>query len=154
VPKPRYNYRHGDFYRICDRSGFKVHASETRREWNGLIVRKQDWEPRHPQDFVRAKPDHQAVYHPRVGSETSLDLETTLDAAEASGQTVLSVASTANFAAAQTIFVQLDNDTYHQSTISSFVTNDTVTIADALPSAAASGNKVRVVRSTISESDL
>jgi hypothetical protein len=58
-------YKHGDFNRICDRSGFKVKASETRREWTGRIVRVEDWEPRHPQDFVRARPDHQSVAFPR-----------------------------------------------------------------------------------------
>lgn len=154
MPKPRYNYRHGDFYRICDRSGFKVHASQTRREWNGLIVRSKDWEPRHPQDFVRSFGDRQSVPDPRVGSEVSLDIETTLDADEASGQATLSVTSTANFAVGQSVFVEMDNDSYHQSTISSFVTNDTVTIADALTFAATSGNKVRVVRDSVTASDL
>ena len=58
-------YRHGSFNRICDRSGFKVKASETVMEWTGLIVRKEDFEPRHPQDFVRGKADNQAVPHAR-----------------------------------------------------------------------------------------
>jgi len=71
--------------------------------------------------------------------------ETTLDAAEASGQTVLSVASTsqgAGFANSDTILVVQDDDTIHASTISSFVADDTVTIAAALTAAASSGNKV------------
>ena len=54
-------YKHGDFNRICDRSGFKVKASETKEEWNGLIVREEDFETRHPQDFVRGKRDLQSV---------------------------------------------------------------------------------------------
>lgn len=61
----RDEYRHGDFNRICDRTGFKVKASETRHEWNGLIVRKESWEPRHPQDFVKARGDRQRVPYPR-----------------------------------------------------------------------------------------
>ena len=28
-----------------------------RERWDGLIVCKPDWEPRHPQDFVRVKPE-------------------------------------------------------------------------------------------------
>ena len=71
--------------------------------------------------------------------------ETTLDAAEASGQTVLSVTSTsqgAGFANSDVIGVVQDDDTIHWSTIASFVTNDTVTINDATTAAAASGNKV------------
>lgn len=63
----RREYRHGDFNRICDRSGFKVKASDTRKEWNGLIVRKEDWEPRQPQDFVRGRPDRQTVPDARPG---------------------------------------------------------------------------------------
>lgn len=50
----------GDPWLQCDRSGFKVRKSQTRQEWNGLIVRKVDWEPRHPQDFVRGRADKQS----------------------------------------------------------------------------------------------
>lgn len=67
---------------------------------------------------------------------------TTLDGAEAGGQTILSVASTANMANGDQIGIMLDSGVLHWSTVSSFVTNDTVTVANALPSAAASGNKV------------
>lgn len=58
-------YKHGDFNRICDRTGFKHKASDTRMQWDGLIVHKDEWEERHPQDFVRAKADDQSVHHPR-----------------------------------------------------------------------------------------
>ncbi len=41
-------------YLICDRSGFRVTVDEgLREEWNGLMVRKDLWEPRNAQDFVR-----------------------------------------------------------------------------------------------------
>lgn len=68
--------------------------------------------------------------------------ETTLDGSEALGQTVLSVAATTNMANDMIIGVMLDSGALHWSTIASFVAGDTVTIDDALPSAAASGNKV------------
>jgi hypothetical protein len=59
-------YKKGDFNRICDRCGVKVKASETRKEWTGWIVCKKDcWEPRHPQEFVRGKRDNQRVQNPR-----------------------------------------------------------------------------------------
>lgn len=58
-------YRRNDFNRICDRTGFKVKASNTRKEWNGLIVRAESWEPRHPQDFVRGRRDQQSVREAR-----------------------------------------------------------------------------------------
>ncbi len=51
----------GDWYVSCDKTGFKVPASETRKEWNGLIVWEQVYEARHPQDFVRGVRDDQTV---------------------------------------------------------------------------------------------
>lgn len=42
-------------YEICDRTGFRVPAGELAKEWNGAMVRRQSWEPRHPQDFVRGR---------------------------------------------------------------------------------------------------
>src|SRR5689334_3957718 len=54
-------YRPGDFYRICDQSGYKVRNSKCKKQWDNLIVRKQSWEARHPQDFVRGVADYMAV---------------------------------------------------------------------------------------------
>ncbi len=36
----------GDYRVICDRSGFKVWASECVMEWNGLYVLKRFWDPK------------------------------------------------------------------------------------------------------------
>lgn len=64
-----------DFLRLgswnvsCDRTGFKRKASMCRKEWNNLIVQKGSWEPRHPQDFIRSRPDRQQVPDPRVPGE-------------------------------------------------------------------------------------
>ena len=47
-------------YLICDRTGFRVTRDEgLREEWNGLKVRKDSWEPRNAQDFVRGRSDSQ-----------------------------------------------------------------------------------------------
>ena len=47
-------------YLICERTGFRVSVKEgLRREWTGAMVRKQSWEARHPQDFVRSKMESQ-----------------------------------------------------------------------------------------------
>ncbi len=60
-------YRNGRFSKwgnhnlICDKSGFKIPSDEARKEWQGLLVRKESWERRHPQDKVRAKYDSQSV---------------------------------------------------------------------------------------------
>lgn len=58
-------YKDGSFNRICDRCGFKVKAENTRKEWNGAIVCKTHWDPRHPQDKIRGKADRQSVPNPR-----------------------------------------------------------------------------------------
>ena len=59
------HYEPGSFYRICDRTGFKVRAGRTRKEWTGRIVRDQSFEMRQPQDFVKGVVDYQAVPDPR-----------------------------------------------------------------------------------------
>lgn len=59
-------YRPGDHNVVCDRTGFKLKRSQCRKEWNNLVVRKESWEPRHPQDFLRVRPDRQDVADPRT----------------------------------------------------------------------------------------
>ena len=58
-------YKPGDHLVTCDRCGFTIYASEAKKEWNGLIVCPADYDPRHPQDHVRAKADKQSVTDPR-----------------------------------------------------------------------------------------
>lgn len=124
-------------------------------EWNGSRVRLQDWERRHPQDFLRAVSDSQAVDDPRPGAtDTFSETETSLDADELPGQTVISVASTANMVVGISIIIFMDNEIAHLSTIQSFSANDTVTIVDSLPSKASSGNIVIVYDNQTQESDL
>lgn len=51
----------GDWNAICDVCGFKYKASELRLRWDGLWCCPEDWEIRHPQDFVRGVKDRQAI---------------------------------------------------------------------------------------------
>jgi hypothetical protein len=149
--KPRYNYIPGAYNLICDRTGFKIKSTDARREWNGNVVRSKSFEERHPQDFVRAKMDRQAVPVPRPDTDSQGQVtETTLDAAEEAGQTVLSVADTTRFTAGDAIQIKLDGDLWHTSSIVSFSAGDTVTIAAGLPSRASSGNAVHVITGTVS----
>jgi len=66
-------YKKGDHNVICDRDGRKYKASEMRKEWNGLMVHKSNFETRHPQDFVRGVKDDQSVTWTR---SESTDVET------------------------------------------------------------------------------
>ena len=44
----------------CQRTGKAVRAYDARKEWTGLIVAKEEWESRHPQDFLRSRKDDQS----------------------------------------------------------------------------------------------
>lgn len=39
---------------LCDRCGFDYYNYELRKEWTGFMVCDKCWEPRHPQDMIRA----------------------------------------------------------------------------------------------------
>lgn len=54
-------YVPGNWNAICDVCAQKYKASELKKRWDGLMVCPNDWEARHPQDFLRAVPDRQAV---------------------------------------------------------------------------------------------
>ena len=50
-------YKPGDNGVECDVCGMDIYASDSKKRWDGLIVCHDDWEIRHPQDFVRARKD-------------------------------------------------------------------------------------------------
>jgi hypothetical protein len=54
-------WKPGDWNAVCYRCGFKFKASELRKTWKGFYACHKDWEPRHPQDFVRSIPDKPGV---------------------------------------------------------------------------------------------
>lgn len=58
---PEWTYKPGDWLCLCDVCGKKVHASETKKRWDGLIVCMDDWEPRQSLDFVKARADKISV---------------------------------------------------------------------------------------------
>jgi len=52
-------FKAGDWNAVCHECGAKKKASQLRRHWQGYYVCPNHWEPRHPQDFVRARADVQ-----------------------------------------------------------------------------------------------
>lgn len=46
-------YKPGTWNALCDVCGFKHKSDELKKRWDGLMVCKHDWEPRHPQDLLR-----------------------------------------------------------------------------------------------------
>ena len=43
----------GQWNAICDRCGFKFKSSELQKDWQGLMVCKDDFEQRHPQSLIK-----------------------------------------------------------------------------------------------------
>jgi len=54
-------YSHGQWKMTSDRSGQAFLNSDIKTEWTGLKVAKHEWEPRHPQEYVRGVVDDYAV---------------------------------------------------------------------------------------------
>jgi hypothetical protein len=151
-------YKPGSYWRICDRSGLKVRAENTRKQWNNLIVREQSFEDRQPQDFVRGRRDDQTVPEPRprsanvfLGVQTTLSQTTPMRGAFSfgfslgfqTGPTVLQVQSVIGFNVGDSISVQLDNGSMFFTTVESIIpATNTITIPTSLPFAASSGNIV------------
>lgn len=58
---------------ISDRSGFRYRLREMRKEWNGLLVGPDEYEPKHPQlEPPNVSPDPQALRDPRPDSAEEL----------------------------------------------------------------------------------
>ena len=123
----------------------------------GLNSMVKAWQARGLHVWTRAE----ATLFPQVGqtryalAATGADhctlsyVATTLSAAEASGQTALSVTDDAGIANADHIGIVLDNGNLFWSTVSGTPASDVVTISNALTSAAASGNAVYAYTSRI-----
>ncbi len=55
-----------DSYAISDRSGMRYRYRDMRREWNGLLVGRDEYEPKHPQlEPVQKVVDAQALKNAR-----------------------------------------------------------------------------------------
>jgi hypothetical protein len=54
-------YNDGNWNAICDECGKKFKFSQLKKRWDGLFVCEREWEPRHPQDFVKGIRDNMSV---------------------------------------------------------------------------------------------
>ena len=54
-------YKKGTWAAICDVCGFEFKSDELRKNWKGLIVCREDYEQRHPQEFIRARHEDTTV---------------------------------------------------------------------------------------------
>lgn len=142
----------GSFYRICERTGFKIRAGRTRPEWTQHIVRVESWEARQPQDFVRGVPDDQTVpdARPRQANVGIGPLTTTLSANAPAGATSLVLSTIAGIYAADTILLILDNkDTMYGLVVSVTPSTFTILLAKPLPYSASAGNELTDITSYV-----
>lgn len=150
-------YSPGDFWRICQRCGFKCRQSNTAKEWTGLIVCMACFEPRHPQDFVRGRKDIQTVPDPRPEPVDAFlgTLQTALTADASAGATSVFVESSARWTANDAFGVMLANGNLHRGTVSSVLSATSLNFDSnsALPSAARSGALI-VNYSAIAQPDI
>lgn len=51
----------GEHNVTCDVCSKKIKSNLARKRWDGFIVCPDDFEQRHPQDFIRGKEDHISV---------------------------------------------------------------------------------------------
>ena len=136
------HYVGGTFYRIDDRSGFKVRSYRTRKEWTNRIVRDQSWEARQPQDFVQGVTDDQTVVDPRPRQLHQGPLGTTLIANVAAGSTFISVQSSVRMLKGDVLAIMLDTGENFMGTILDILNDNLIQLTTPLPYSASNGNVV------------
>jgi hypothetical protein len=52
-----WNYKSGQWNTICQSCGRKFKSGHLKKRWDGLWVCREDFELRHPQDFLRPRKD-------------------------------------------------------------------------------------------------
>ena len=133
--------------------GESVPGSETDAADIALNLMVKEWVGRGIDIWLRdeitlfLQPDQQS-YSLGTANATTSYVETTLSAAEASGQTVLSVTSSTGMTAADIVGIKMDDDTIHWSTIATVDSSIQITIDGATDDDAASGNKVYAYTTT------
>ena len=149
-----YEYKPGDYYQICDECGRKIRSTESRMRWDGLIVCKADWEPRHPQELLHVPPtDRQAVANARP-RPTVTSASTTIGTAGSAGDSTITVVSISGMSDTQQITIELDNGNSQITTINGTPTGTTVTLTASLTGSVAVGNYVVVSATGTTQSDL
>lgn len=138
------HYNGGEWYRICDRTGFKIRDVGTKKEWNGLIVRNQSWEPRQPQDFVQGVADDQSVTEPRPRQVNQFigPLTTVTTAPLVIGSIVVHLESSLRMLIGDNLWIMMDNGVVMSTFISSVPDTFTVHISPAMVWPAAANSQV------------
>lgn len=127
----------------------------TFRTWDGLYVCREDWETRHPQDFVRGRLDNQNVPNARPEPLDNIigPLTTSISIAAATGATTINVASSTRFLSNDHIGVMLDSGNMEQHSILSVPTSTSIQMTAGLSGASSIG-KIVIDYSAVSIADI
>ena len=134
-------YEKGGYWRIDDIDGSRQRAYDTKEQWDGAIVSRENFSPRHPQEYLRSVRDDQSVPKPRtvqdIASSGPDDTTTTADAA--AGATAITVTSSTGFHSGGRVAIMLDNNERFLGTITGLSDSTHIEFTPALPYACASG---------------
>ena len=67
-------WKSGGHWVECQRTGRVVRNYDIRKEWTGLLVAKEEWEPRHPQEFIRGIVDNPSAQGYKNSETTGTDV--------------------------------------------------------------------------------
>lgn len=127
-----------------DRTGFKIRAKVSRKEWTNLIVHKDRWEYRQPQDFVKGVIDDQTVpdARPRQTDVFLGVLQTTTTVTAGAGATTLNVESATRMLPNDIVQIMLDTNQYQNVTVVTVPTLTSFTFTPSLAYSVTAGNIV------------
>ena len=80
------SHRRGDHKFVCDVDGMTYHSRDKRVTWNGLVVHRKNYSPRHVLDFYKAPKEDTSVDNPRI--------EVGANSSQGSGYTYLAALNT------------------------------------------------------------
>jgi hypothetical protein len=127
-------YKPGDYYQIDQIRGYKVRASRTRMQWDGINTIDPSFSPRQPQDLVVGVVDIQTVPRPlpRQANQFTI-VGTSVSAPAPAGSTSMQVLSTVGFNVGDLCQVTLDSGNIFQFTLGAVAGNTLSWSGSALP---------------------
>lgn len=140
---PRSSGYTGIPWALCDRCSFKWRINELRKEWNGLFVCPDCWDPKHPQLTLATSKDDQSVKDARPDRSSTFGT-TTVKTGVSKYATAIDLNSTSGIYQLTSIGITLDNGRAQWTFATADPSGDTVTFNEKLEGDVASDNTVYV----------
>jgi len=107
-------FKSGDNWISCDVCGLNILASDSKKRWDGVIVCPEDWEVRHPQDFVRSRKDRQ---RPRIARSEPTEVHVPRVCSSRTAKTGVAVASCAICGVDEIVASEITSGTFNTNTL-------------------------------------